>query len=255
MDSVETSLLLGLDVEAWLSEGLVDVLIVGMGFMPFTLRLDQWKALGERYGVPIYPSLNTRPLRRFHKNRLNRSSAWHEYIHAAAAWWWHNGAGGIYLFNLFTHENECGLEKKRVHALLKEVGDAAALAGKHKLYGIESLDVAGMFSHGSETTLLPIPLDIHERRLSLSMGPDADDPAIRFELHALTRGGSADTKILMRLNHTLLKVVPQDNRHTAEVPTGIMQVGRNELSIWCNADLAKTASPIIVHEVLISAIY
>ena len=59
----------------------------------------------------------------------------------------------------------------------------------------------------------------------------------------------------MRLNHKLLEVAPQDDRHTAEVPAGIMRVGRNELSIWCNADLAATASPIIVHEVLISVIY
>ena len=32
-------------------------------------------------------------------------------------------------------------------------------------------------------------------------------------------------------------------------------IGRNELSIWRNADLAATASPIIVREVMISLIY
>ena len=57
-DSLQTSLLLGLDVETWLAEGLVGVLIAGMGFMPFSLQLDQWKGLGAQHGVQIYPALN-----------------------------------------------------------------------------------------------------------------------------------------------------------------------------------------------------
>ena len=56
MDSIESSLLLGQDIETWLSQGLVDVLVVGMGLMPFTFNLEGWKAVGERYGVSVYPS-------------------------------------------------------------------------------------------------------------------------------------------------------------------------------------------------------
>lgn len=255
MDSVDTSLLLGQDVEAWLSEGLVDVLIVGMGSMPFTLRLDRWKALGECYGVRIYPSLNARPLVRLDRQRTHRGSAWNEYIRAAAAWWWYNGADGIYLFNLFTHEDVWRLEKKLVYAPLKEIGDPNALAGKNKLYGIEPLEAAGMFSQGSEASPLPIPLDIHERRLPFPIGPDADDSSARCTICAWTSGGSPDTKVWMRLNHMLLDPVHQEDHYSAEVPAGIIRVGFNELSIWCNTELGKTANPIIVYEVLISLVY
>ena len=257
MDSVEISLLLGLDVGAWVSEGLVDVLIVGMGYQPYTLRLDQWKALGDRHGVPIYPSLNTTNLARLYQERLRRVSDWHAFLRAAAAWWWHNDADGIYLFNFFTHEGTAAgsIDRETVFAPLKDIGDPAVLVGKDKLYGIQPITPAGTLTQGAEDAPLPIPLDVRERRLPLQMGPDADDPRARFTIHAWTSGGCADTKVWMRLNHTLLEPVRQDDHYSVDAPAGIMRVGRNELAICCDAELGKTADPIIVHEVLTSVAY
>ena len=148
-----------------------------------------------------------------------------------------------------------GLDSKRVHAPLKEIGDPAEIAGKNKLYGIEPLAVAGMFSQASEIAPLPIPLDIHERRLPLKMGPDANNPDAHFRIHALTTGGSADTKVWMRLNHTLLEPQFRNGCYSADVPPGIMHVGRNDLTVWCSSELGKTDNPIIVYEVLTSVAY
>jgi hypothetical protein len=255
MDSLETSLNLGQDVETWLDQGLVDVLVVGMGHMVFALDLDCWNTVGERYNVPIYPSLNARPFNRLNEGRLERDSAWHEYIRGAAAWWWSNKADGIYLFNLFTHEDAWGLDKELVYAPLVEVGDPAVLARKKKLFGIEPLVLAGMFSQASAPPPLPVPLDVHERRLPLRMGPDADDPAARFLIHAWTTGEAADTKIWMRLNHTLLEPRPRDGCYEAIVPVGLMDKGCNEFTIWCNCELENIQQPIILHEVLTSVEY
>jgi len=55
-DSVEYSKAVGLDLERWLSEGLVD-LLVGSGYF----QLNPWEtlvALGHKYNVPVYPSLD-----------------------------------------------------------------------------------------------------------------------------------------------------------------------------------------------------
>ena len=254
-DSLETSLNLGHDVQAWLSERLIDVLVVGMGSMPFSIPLDQWKSLGERYGVAVYPSLNTRHLFRLHKERMLPVSSLDEYIRGAAAWWWHNDADGVYLFNLFTLEDVWSLEREQVYAPLKEIGDPAQLRGKDKLYAIEPLADAGMFSQGSEAATLPVPMDIHERRLRLAMGPDASDPNARFRIHAWTSGGSAETKVWMRLNHTLLDPVGRDGHYSAEVPVGVMGVGPNDLTVFCNSELAETTDPIIVQDVLTSVVY
>ena len=70
MDSVETSLDLGQDVEAWLSEGLIDVLVVGMGYMPFSIQLDEWTGLGPCATAcpstpPLIPDTSSAYMRRW----------------------------------------------------------------------------------------------------------------------------------------------------------------------------------------------
>ena len=250
MDSVERSLNLGYDVGAWLAEGLVDVLVAGMGSMPFTLNLDSWKAVGERYGVPIYPSLNPHSSH----ERMKRVFDPQEHIRGAAAWWWQNDVDGIYLFNLFTLDDFWGLEREHTYAPLKDIGDLASLAGKDKLYTIERAS-GGVLQEGSEAAPLPVPLNVHERRLPLRMGPDANAPTARFQIHAWTTGGSVDTKVWMRLNQALLEPVRQDGHHTVEVPASVIRVGLNDLTIWCDAELDKTDNPIVVHDVLTSVGY
>jgi len=255
-DSLETSLNLGLDVETWVSDGLVDVLVVGMGFMPNALRLGQWKELSERYNTPIYPSLNTRPLFRMYKDRFKRDASLEEYIRGAAARWWQDGSDGIYLFNLFTHYEHKGfgpLDKKFVYPALADIGEPAALIGKDKIYGIEG--PGGMFNQASEAAVLPVPLDIHERRLPLNIGPDAEDPRARFQIHVWTSHEAVDVKVWIRLNHVLLQTVWQNGCYTVEVPDGILLVGRNELSVFCNVELTTSDTAIIVHEILVSVKY
>ncbi len=55
-DSVECSRAIGLDIERWMKEDLVDLLAVSCLF-----RLNPWEtsvALGHKYGIPVYPSLS-----------------------------------------------------------------------------------------------------------------------------------------------------------------------------------------------------
>ena len=55
-DSVGFCRAIGLDLERWLAEDLIDMLVVGGYF-----RLQPWEesvALGHRYGVPVYAGLS-----------------------------------------------------------------------------------------------------------------------------------------------------------------------------------------------------
>ena len=257
MDSLETSLRLGQDVEAWLSEGLIDVLAVGMGYLPYVLKLDQWRALGQEHGVPVYPSVNTNTYIPWYKERMKRVSAWHEAIRATAAWWWQEGADGIYLFNVFCQEDDHvgPMARDLVYAPLREVGDPAALAGRDKLYAISPSSMGGFCHHGSEATPLPIPLEDHERKLALQIGPDAADPAAQFCVRLWTSGGTPDTKVWMRLNHKLLEPTPEGDHLSMDLPAGVMRVGQNELSLWCNVGLDDTETPMVVRDVLVEAKY
>ena len=104
VDSLELSLELGLDVEAWLKQGLVDVLVVSMGYMPYVLRIDEWLALGKRYAVPVYPAVNTNTYAPWWKKIFERPEAWHEATRASSAYFWqassirsadHRGPGAV----------------------------------------------------------------------------------------------------------------------------------------------------------------
>ena len=118
-DSVEYARGVGLDVEHWLSEGLLDLLVTTGYF-----RLSPWRysvELGHKYGVPVYPCLSDSRVRG-ESGKLRRRSL--EGYRARAAQAWQAGADGIYLFNLFN--------PRLPH--WRELGDRATLRGRDKLY-------------------------------------------------------------------------------------------------------------------------
>jgi hypothetical protein len=258
LDSPAVSLELGLDVEAWLAEGLVDVLVVGMGYMPYVLRLDQWLALGNRFRVPVYPSVNTNIYVPWWKEKFGRPSAWHEAIRASSAYFRQEGADGLYLFNLFClQDKHVGpMPRDFVYAPLREIGDPTLLTGKDKLYAIQPSSDSGFCHHGSEATPLPIPLDRAERKLPLMMGPDANDSNAHFRISAWSTGGSSERHIWFRLNHALLEKPGRDGPwYRVAVPSGVLRSGHNELSIWCDAEVSQMERPIIIHQVFVEAGY
>ena len=48
MDSLERAWSVGLDVETWVRQGLVDILIGGAGYTPFSIPMAPWSQLGHR---------------------------------------------------------------------------------------------------------------------------------------------------------------------------------------------------------------
>jgi hypothetical protein len=95
-DSVEYCRFIGIDLESWLSHGLVDLLIVG-GYT----QLNPWEysvALGRKYGVKVYPSLDEPRVRDQTANQLRLSLATYRGRALEA---WLAGADGIYMFNFF----------------------------------------------------------------------------------------------------------------------------------------------------------
>jgi len=258
VDSPELSLELGLDVVAWLKEGLVDVLVVGMGYLPYALRLEEWLALGKQYRVAVYPSMNTNTYITWYKEKLRRLSAWHEAIRASSAYFWQEGADGLYIFNLFCQEdkNVGPMPRQMVYAPLREIGEPAALVGRDKLYSIQPASESGFCHHGSAATPLPVPLDRFERKLPLKVGPDPDQPDARFRLSLWTAGSTEQGRLWVRLNHTLLpQPARQGDWYHLDLPSGILRKGSNELSVWSDADLAASRTPVVLHQVFLSARY
>lgn len=139
---------LGLDLEAWLGEGLVDLLATTCYF-----RLNPWEtsvALGHAHGVPVYPCLSDSRVKG--ETRFRRSSVEAYRGRALAAW--AAGADGIHVFN---HFDVAGPRA----AVFREIGDPEALRRMERLYFVTVRDgkpeawLAGGSRHRTVSVLAP----------------------------------------------------------------------------------------------------
>ena len=104
-DSIGYAREVGLDIERWLADDLVDILIGGEFF-----QLQPWRRMVEAarpYNVPVYACLS--------RSRIPDDLL---TFRAEAVWAWQDGVSGIYLFN----------ETDASAALLNELGDPKLLA-------------------------------------------------------------------------------------------------------------------------------
>ena len=128
-DSAAYCKAMGIDIEAWLTEGLIDVMAVSGYF-----RLNPWAtsvALGHKHGVPVYPCLSETRQRDGEARKVRASVACYR---ARAANAWASGADGVYLFNSFNPRSP----------LWRELGDPTRLAAMDKVYTTGARDPAAV---------------------------------------------------------------------------------------------------------------
>lgn len=127
-DSVGYCKGMGLDIESWMAEGLIDFLVAGGDF-----QLNRWEYstdLGKRYNIPVYADLD--PSVRYDLGkRFDRNSV--EAYRGRAMEAWHAGAAGMYLFNLFNPR----------HPVWWAIGDPEEMRGKDKYYFVNVMGRSG----------------------------------------------------------------------------------------------------------------
>ena len=121
---------IGLDVEAWIGEGLVDIVAAGGGFMPFEQPIGEFVAAAAGTGCQIYGSFEAL-----------RWALDEEVLYALAARFWDAGVDGLYLFNYFNTPNEW---KKRV---LGNMVDRDRLPRLPKRYELDHSDRINVKEH------------------------------------------------------------------------------------------------------------
>ncbi len=199
--SLEDSVHVGVDLETWLKEGLIDLLCPG-GSYESVLR-DSYTdiiALGHKYEVPVYPCVSWAFWDRWvylglSDGKYRRFDDWletvyggqpervgcPEYVALFNGWegsfpcWrgvamnmFNSGADGLYLFNP-------ALGEPRVW---REIGEVATMAGKDRLYGIDRFEGPDSFT---ETPEVPLPA-----AASFQVGEDVGSvgaQSIDFSLH------------------------------------------------------------------------
>jgi hypothetical protein len=130
---------LGLDVAAWIGEGLID-LVVPSCFFAQDMEEDvrEWVELAHGTGVQIYASIeeayragHTSGFRRWFFNPPVMTPLSNEMICGLAARHWQRGVDGIYVFNFFGTAPTYDYDNREA---LDDIGDPRRLEHKDKLY-------------------------------------------------------------------------------------------------------------------------
>ena len=227
LDTPEFSLRTGLDVAQWLQEGLLDMLIVGGGYLPYGARLKEFIDLAHRHGVPAYPVVN-----HFKEPEMMRSVASNFFA---------LGADGFYIFNWYGVPDDS--EKAKC---LKQCGSPKTLAGLDKRYVADSGCRIRYCGHVNPTSQFPSPL-IGGREIELVVGDDvaraqkAGTPlkmTLRFAVSNLTAAPPLVALAQGRVPTEDLRV--QVNR--VQLPAGAVRSGPGTSlgeKLWSTSTLAQ----------------
>lgn len=196
----------GIDIETWLKQGLVDVLNVGGGYVPFTEPLEEIVKLAHGVGVPVYSTISGSGMRG-PDNRYSSVEAWR----GAASNMWHAGVDGIVTFNIFP---AVGPEPRFV-----DIGSKETLAGRNKLFVIDPIRVLeGDLVQGitqSQALPISIPSDGKSVTASLPIGDDLpaagkDGRLANADLRIQLSNPKAIEVVEVSLNDEVLTVQEQD---------------------------------------------
>lgn len=155
-DSLAYSRRLGLDIQKWLDEDMVDMLIPGGGYF----QINQWQDsvdVGHKAGVPVYPSLTDVRVINPDLAQERRSN---ESVRGRALAVLASGADGVAMFN----------HNSPKFPLWNEIGSKALLQSLPKVYFVSPQGLGGRTSMNSRQ-FFPVTKDLHFPTVS----PDSPD--------------------------------------------------------------------------------
>jgi hypothetical protein len=198
-DTPEYSRALGIDIEKWMAEGLIDIWVT-----PGYFRLQEWGDIvkyGHSHHLPVWAAIDdSRVMGRDNRNSIE---AFRGRIMNA----WRAGADSIWIFNYFHFPKDPEFQ------LLNEAGDPGTLAFTNKIYTPDDLgqDMAWRFlANGSNYYKRARPFDPQKpeklkagskRQIELRVGDDV--------AKAAASGHAVDTTLKLQADH-----VPDDLRVT-----------------------------------------
>lgn len=223
-DSIEYCRGLGIDLENWMANGLVDI-VVGSGYF----RLNPWKYIveqGHKYGVKVYAGLSEPRVKKEHPLLVRLQNPVYRARSAAA---WQAGVDGLYIFNEYNTRSR----------YLSEIGSAEKLKNKNNLYFVSyrNGNPDAYLENGETYFTLPLltptdPLVIDSKsvELSLEIGNESIPAKIALILYSQ---GSNPGSIKASLNNIPLKYqkCTDDGLSVFEVPLESVKPGKNDLTL------------------------
>jgi hypothetical protein len=203
----------GLDAPVWLRENLMDLVVVGGGYMPYSGRLKQFIDLAHRYNIPAYPCIN-----HFRGPVQMRSLA--SNFHAL-------GGDGVYLFNFTRPTGKAILPEWGISDMisLSEIGSPKTLLSKEKAFLADTGEHRNYIGHSNLESQFPVrilggrPVDLFvgdnipsaskegtlkELRLEIDVANVEPQTRISITINGVAVGAgritrTGDTKIVARL--------------------------------------------------------
>ena len=187
---------IGYDLEAWVSEGLCDIIIpAGNSGTDPSAEIEEFKSLAEGAGIQIYGGLDT--LGRQGARRLISRTRWEDaWVRSTANGYWDRGADGIYTFNW--HANN-----KAKRDQLTTIGSAETLERTDKVYAA--------IHRGPPATKVPAQGAVNDRiygetAVCLYDGLTVGGPTFHVSVHdnvlkEAKAGHLADVQLQVELEH------------------------------------------------------
>lgn len=263
----------GFDIQNWVKQGYVDLIVVGGGYDPFTIPAKDMIDHGHQWGVPVYVCLSSSGFThtiadgRFFStdtSQWNQSSAQASDLvalqswRAAAANAWFSGADGIMTFNLFP-KYPGSRATTMARQVWKEIGDPKKLRYQDKLYAIDNLkDMNVGFMMGSVPVNDRLPIEIKKGVLAQCILPIADDLAANEEdlksldIRLKLTGFTGNEAITVKINKEQLNLKKGESDWLiGEIPAGVIHQGQNLLKV----KLEKSKSSLILSAVEVEVKY
>ena len=250
--TVETCMTIGLDVETWLKEGLVDRLLIGGGYMPLTSPAEELVRLGHQYDVPVYPCINCGA----------PTQGTGDELRAAASNILWAGADGIYLWNYQYSSVETlgyGRPVDEAYEMLDQLGSASALRYADKSFSIEHRVGVESYVRACHPAQLPARVDgFSEVSLRLRVGDDVraaddvgrlEDATLRLDPYGISPGA----RLRVEMNGRPLAPADPNSPNTAfAVPSSEVVRGDNALRVGVTG---QTVGSVLLREVALDVVY
>ena len=260
-DSLEACSRIGTDIETWLREGLVDRLLVGGGYAPFTSPYSELVALGHAHDVPVYPCINCGA----------PPGGPDEALRGAASNIYWSGADGIYMWNYQYRDIPklgYGRPTDEGYALLKELGSPVGLRYLDKAFGVENVRLVGPYAVASHGTQLPTALGNQAlaavRTLRLRVGDDVAAAHRSGKVAGVTltlalQGSTPRDAIAVQFNGKRLSSLPEKPVSATdtddaldwclyEIPAPVVKQGDNTITAWIEGRGNRSGAPVVIEE-------
>ena len=230
---------IGLDVERWIRERLLDMVIPSLEFTPFTGDFAEIAALAHGNGLPVYPCIG---------GGVGGLDGWAAATVNALA----GGADGVATYNIFDPH----------FPAWRVLGDPAALRAADKVYAVDDIRNA-MTTHThviDRSPLLPVtiaPGSVARAVLPIREDLDARAGGTTLTLTMLLEESAFGDQVELTLNGTLLKPAitvssqghaPRavgNNTYAAEVEAAALICGDNLVSVAVAAVEPRAAAPVL----------